>query len=263
MIIFLSKFLPIFIYPVGMACLLLLLAFVFYKKRRLRLWLLIAAFAVIWIGGNRWVSMSLARSLEWQYPPLSAGTKADVIVVLGGGTEPAEPPRQNVEVNGAGDRVIYAYQLYKQGVAPVLLLSGGDIDFLDTSSGTPADDMATLLTQFGVPKDALWLDRTSQNTYENAVNCAAILKQHRVKSVILVTSAMHMPRAMAMFKAQGVDAIPAPADYGVTYAGWDSLVHGNVLDQIINLFPSAGSLSLTTNALKEYMGIGYYALRGY
>ena len=183
-------------------------------------------------------------------------------MALGGDTEPAEPPRQYVEVNGAGDRVIYAFQLYKQGVAPVLLLSGGDIDFLDTSSGTPADDMATLLTQFGVPKDALWLDRTSQNTYENAVNCAAILKQHGVKSVILVTSAMHMPRAMAMFKSQGVDAIPALADYGVTYAGWDSLVHGNVLDQIINLFPSAGNLSLTTNALKEYMGSGYYACGG-
>ena len=103
--------------------------------------MLIVSLLILFLAGNRWVSTSLARSLEWRYPPLPAGQQAPVIIVLAGGTEPLEPPRQTVELNGAGDRVLYAAHLYRQGAAPLLLLCGGDIPWMDTSAASPAEDM--------------------------------------------------------------------------------------------------------------------------
>lgn len=260
--IFLSKFLPIFFYPVGMAVILLLFALIFRKKKRTALALIIIAVAIVWIGGNRWVAMSLARSLEWRYLPPENITKVEVAVILGGGTEPAEGPREDVEINGAGDRVLAGFRLYQSGKAAHLLLSGGDIDFLDSSSSSPAKDMASLLKEFGVPEDDLWLDATSRNTYENAVNCAKIVKEKGIHEVILVTSAAHMQRSVKLFEKQGVKVIPYPVDYSVTEAGWLQLWHGDFSSMAINFFPSSSSLNMTTNVMKEYLGMVYYWISG-
>ncbi len=161
---------------------------------------------------------------------------------------------------GAGDRLLAAYRLYKEEVAPVLLLSGGDIGFMDSSSASPAEDMQQVLVELGVPEDAIWLDATSQNTYENAVNCARILAEHQANRVLLVTSAMHMPRAVMAFEKQGVEVIPYPVDYTVTEQNWQQLWHGDFLSVVLNIFPSAGNLSMTTNVFKEVLGLAYYGL---
>ncbi len=260
MSVFLSKFLPILIFPLGLIAFLILFAIIFRKHRKVLLALLITAISLLWLGGNRWISMSLARSLEWKYLPPQDVPQVDVIVVLGGGTEPAESPRQGVELNGAGDRLLAAYRLYQEGVAPILLLSGGDIAFMDSSSASPAEDMKQVLMELGVPEDAIWLDATSQNTYENAVNCARIINEHQVDDVLLVTSAMHMPRSVVAFEKQGIHVIPYPVDYTITEQNWQQLWHGDFLSVVINIFPTAGNLSMTTNVLKEAIGLAYYSL---
>ena len=123
--------------------------------------------------------------------------------------------------------------------------------------------MEALLTFMGVPEQAIWLEDQSQNTYENALYCAQLLKAKNIDRVILVTSAIHMPRSVALFEKQGIQVIPAPADFTVTQAGWDDLTHGTLESQLINLLPSVGNLSLTTNALKEYLGILVYRIEGW
>ncbi len=260
MSVFLSKFLPILIFPLGLIGLLILFAIIFRKRKRVLLALLIVALSLLWLGGNRWIALSLVRSLEWRYQPPETLPQVDVIVVLGGGTEPAEEPRQGVELNGAGDRLLAAYRLYKDGVAPILLLSGGDIAFMDSSAASPAEDMQQVLMELGVPQDSIWLDATSQNTYENAVNCAAILRENQAETVLLVTSAMHMPRAVEVFQKQGIEVIPYPVDYTVTEENWRQLWHGDFLSVVLNIFPNAGNLSLTTSVIKEAIGIAYYGL---
>ena len=260
MSIFLSKFLPQFIYPTGLVFLLLILALVFHRRRRLRNGLLIASVIILFFAGNRWVSTSLARSLEWQYQPLSAGESAPVIIVLAGGTEPLEPPRQTVELNGAGDRVLYAAHLYRQGAAPLLLLCGGDIPWMDTSAASPAEDMQALLLEMGVPQEALILEIRSQNTSENAANCAGMLKERGIDEAILVTSAAHMPRSMMLFTDQGLKLTPAPTDYAVTGEGWIQLWQAPGVNLLTYLMPSASALGQTTNALKEYIGMIWYRL---
>lgn len=264
MFVFLSKFLPAFVYPLGLATLLLAVGWLFLRRKpRVQFAFLAAAFLILFIGGNRWVSSALARSLEWQYLPTQEPPNSEVIVVLGGGTETALPPRPMVEINSAGNRVLYAARLYRQGKAPHILLSGGSIDFMGPRASSPAQEMADVLVFLGVPSDALWLENQSQNTYENALYSAQMLRQKGITRVILVTSAMHMPRSVALFKHQGIEVIPAPADFSITQAGWDDLWKPDLASFLVNLMPTTGSMGLTTDSLKEYLGIWIYHLRGW
>lgn len=263
MFVFLSKFLPLFAYPLGLACILLLLSLILRKNARARSILIIAALLLLWLGSNRWVSYALARSLEWQYLPEQNIPTADAMIILGGGTEPALFPRPEVEVNAAGDRILYGARLYKQGKAPNILVSGGNITFLSETTTTPASDMADLLRLTGIPDSAIWIQGNSENTHDDAVLSARMLKERGIKRAILVTSAMHMPRSVALFQHEGIDVIPAPTDYTVTEAGWDALFHDNIAAQVINALPNASSLGLTTNVLKEYIGILVYRLQGW
>ena len=104
--------------------------------------------------------MSLLRCSflgERQYPPFEFVEHVDSIVILGGGTEPAISPRQSIEVNAAGDRVIYGAMLARQFPNAKVIVSGGDIEFLDTAPSTPAQDMADLLEFMGVTKERILL----------------------------------------------------------------------------------------------------------
>jgi len=263
MFVFLSKFLPPLVYPLGLAVILLVGALVFTRKAKLHNALIITAILLLLIGSNRWFAYTLARSLEWQYLPQENIPQADVIVVLGGGTESAQYPRPTVEINSAGDRVLYAAYLYKEGKAPAILVSGGNIVWLGGRTMTPAQEMAEVLMMMGVPEEDIWLQPESQNTQEDAAYSAQMLKEKGAERVLLVTSAMHMPRSVALFRHLGIEVIPAPTDYTVTQSGWENMLSFDPQAFLVNLLPNASSLSLSTNALKEYLGLFVYGLRGW
>ena len=252
---FLSKFLPLFVYPAGIVSLLILAAFFNLKcPKRLRI-LLLLAFSILFLGGNRWVSMSLVRSLEYQYLPVEKLEKADVAVVLGGGTDSPQYPRSIVELNGAGDRLIYGFKLYKDQVVPRLIVTGGNADWQGEFATSPAQDMAALYQLMGVSEEAIILEPDSLNTYEDAQFTAKIIKQAGYKRVILVTSALHMPRSVRLFHQAGIEVIPAPVDYAVTDQDWRDLWSPTPENILINLIPTSGNLKSTTSSLKEYLGM--------
>ena len=262
MFIFLSKLLPLFVYPLGLACGLLFLSLLFNYKRKASVILIISALFILWLCSTTGFSNLLARSLELKYLPPEEIPVADVMVVLGGGTESAIPPRTTVEINGAGDRVLYAAKLYRDGKAERILLSGGSIEWLNNGSTTPADDMAAILMDIGIPDYALIIENTSRNTYENALYTREILEEEEIEQILLVTSAMHMPRAVALFEKQGFEVIPVPTDFSVTEkVTSDSGV--DFLSKFIDILPNASNLSLTTNAIKEYLGFAMYKIQGW
>ncbi len=260
MFIFLSKFLPLFIYPPGLASIFILAALFFWKKPRFSKFMLIGAFIVLFIGGNRYLANSMARSLEWQYPNLGPVESVDAIVVLGGATEPGIAPRPMTEVNAAADRLLYAAKLYQDHPEAKLLLSGGDIIFLDQSTSTPASDMAAILQLVGVPESAMILQDKSQNTYEDALFSCEMIKAAGYKNVILVTSAMHMPRSVKLFTKQGCTVLPAPTDYTITEVAWQKTWHPSFEEFMINLVPSYSNMSQVAKVMKEYIGMLFYRL---
>jgi uncharacterized SAM-binding protein YcdF (DUF218 family) len=263
MFVFFSKLLPPFFYPVGLVCLLVLASILLRKRTRLHIWLLITALLLLFVGGNKYTATAIARSLEARIHAPDPIPAADVIVVLGGGTEANAPPRSMAEVNGAGDRILYTAKLYREGHAPAILVSGGNISWLSSRPGSPAEEMAEILEFVGVPGSAIWFQDKSQNTYEDALYSAEILNEKGISRIILVTSAMHMPRSYALFTAQGFDVIPAPADYVVPDYVWNDLGKGDFSAILVNLIPSASSLSMVTTCLKEYLGMLVYSLQGW
>jgi uncharacterized SAM-binding protein YcdF (DUF218 family) len=262
MFVFLSKFIPYFIYPLGLAILILTVALLLRNRPRWMKVCLLMALLVLLVSSNAWVAGVLTRSLEWRYLPLDEYPDSDVIVVLGGSTGSAIYPRPMVDIGGAGDRILYAAALFHQGVAPNVLLTGGYITWLNERQA-PAHDMAEILQMMQVPEEALWYEAESRNTYENALYSREILSEKGIDQIILVTSARHMPRAVALFEAQGFEVIPAPTDYGLTQTDWERLWAPNLVTQLFNFLPSVGHLNDTTAAIKEYLGIFIYRLRGW
>ena len=262
MFIFLSKFLPLLLYPVGLVVILIIVAILARKKPAVQISCLILILLILFVFGNRWMALSLARSLEWRYLPPQETPQAEVIIVLAGGTQSAQFPRPITEINGAGDRIIYAAHLFHEGASEKILLSGGRIDWL-ARGAEPTDDMAEILTMLDIPLEALLYEPDSRNTYENAVKSYNLLEPMGIKRIILVTSAAHMPRAVALFEHQGFEVIPAPTDFTVTEANWAQLADGSFASKILNLVPSVENISLSTSTMKEYFGVWIYRLRGW
>ena len=262
MFVYLSKLLPQLIMPVSLAALLLFITlFLIRKHPKTALWLMLISLILVGVGGNAYFSAYFARTLEWRHMPLQGEVKADAIVLLGGGTEPADAPRTGVEVNGAGDRVLYAAQLYKSGAAPLIILSGGNLAFSQARGSTPAQEMHDLLLALGVPEEAMLLQDKSQNTEEDAAFTKQILVEKGIKTVILVTSAAHMERALMHFQDPQFTFIPAPTDYAITQRYWDYLMRWDAQTILLNLLPSSHALNLTSNTFHEYLGMFVYRLQ--
>jgi uncharacterized SAM-binding protein YcdF (DUF218 family) len=262
MFVYLSKLLPLFFYPLGLACLCLLVAlFMLWKRPRTAALAIALALILLLSGSNAWVSRLLVQSLEWQNLPLAEIPTAEAIVVLGGATRSALPPRPTVDLNEAGDRVIYAAQLYRQNKAPILVLSGGRIDWKG-SGPSESGDMASVLTSIGIPQAAIVQEPDSLNTYQNAVNVKKILDSRGIRRVLLVTSAIHMPRSLLIFRHQGIDAIPTPTDFLISEGELQELA-STPKAALLNVLPDVENLRLFTSALKEYVGILAYRLRGW
>jgi uncharacterized SAM-binding protein YcdF (DUF218 family) len=71
---------------------------------------------------------------------------------------------------------------------------------------------------------------------------------------------MHMPRSVMLFEKQGIHVIPIPVDYSIVA---EAESDQSFLDVLFGLLPNAGGLAITTNVMKEYIGIWVYSLQGW
>jgi uncharacterized SAM-binding protein YcdF (DUF218 family) len=258
MINYLSKFLPVLFYPVGLAGMLALgaIAAMYFNRKRTSFVLTALSVATLWSFSSPLIAHILVRTLESKYDQQIVYPKVPAIVLLGGCTRPAMPPRTTVEVSCTGDRVLYAARLYRQGAAPTIICTGGKLEFVYNYPGSEAMCMANILTDVcGIDTSAIIIEPRAENTHDHAPNVEKILRERGMKKeIILVTSAMHMYRSVRIFRKQGYTVFPAPADY------WeDTKIQMNLLA----FFPRVESLFASTNALHEYFGIIAYKMLGW
>lgn len=264
MLLALSKILSLLIYPLGLATSLLIVGLVslYRRKGRLNKTVIVTlslALMILLSSSNYVISNVLVRSLEFQNIPMGELPSVQAIVVLGGGTKPLISPRPWVEVAEAGDRILYGSRLLLQGKAPLLIVSGGRAEWMGEGGNPESEDMAIFAQALQVPASAIIQDPTSLTTYENAVNVKQIMQQRQIQKILLVTSALHMPRSLAIFRKLNIDAIAAPTDFLTVNNTNDKGFLGSLLD----LLPDVDALKNTTNALKEYIGLFVYRLRGW
>lgn len=252
----LSKLLTRLASPLPIALLLLLVAFVLLARgrtRTARCWLG-AGLGLLWIASTPVVSFHAVHSLEAPFPAVAIADTpaADAIVLLGGGLSPPRAPHQRIELNEAVDRIFHAAHLLRAGKAPFVIASGGGVDYTE-GMPRPADSMGDVLVELGVPRDAVVLERQSRTTAENALYSKPLLEERGAHRILLVTSAAHMRRSVAVFRSLGFEVIPAPTDFATTTVDYANLGAW---------IPDPGALTSTTAALKEYAGILVYRLRG-
>lgn len=254
--LYLDKLLSQLAYPLGASLGLASVALLLVLLGRVRLALFSLAAGILWLA--LWsmpvVSDRLRLSLEGRYAQQGIETlpAADAAVVLGGGVRGAPPGWSYPDLGRAADRVWHAARLYHAGKVPRIIVSGGGLPWLG-ERGAEADAMRRLLADLGVPPEVVLTEARSRTTRENALFTAEILGEEAIERVLLVTSALHMPRALASFRAVGVDAMPAVTDFEVM----PEPAHP------IRWVPDAEALSDSTRALKEYLGLWVYRRRGW
>jgi uncharacterized SAM-binding protein YcdF (DUF218 family) len=186
----------------------------------------------------------LREILTWalvQATPQSQPTRAEAIVVLGGGVSP-----EGVPVRPSAERAQRAAGLWKAGYAPLVLISGG---YTVIGPRTEAQSMAIVLQGLGVPSKALILENNSLNTFDNAVESQKLLLKRNVQKVLLVTSRIHLLRSTLTFRKQGMKVIPIPAEQQPFQLDW-------------NLAPAWERAQLLQGTLNEYFGLLGYWIQG-
>ena len=246
------------LYPTSVALVLFLAAAV-VRRAALRRLFYGLALAVLLICGNGWVVRALVLPLESMYPASDPVPGADAILVLSGGIHARTPPRPTVEVSEAGDRVLYGAELFRRGKAPQIICTG-DVGTGALGTHPEAEDMAELLRMIGIPDTAIFLETKAQNTHEHAINLCPIFAERKIHRVLLVTTAMHMPRSIGVFRQScpAVEYVAAPTDFRVT-SGPPAPWYRHVIDPL----PTPQSLADFTSVSHEYIGLLYYRLRGW
>ena len=207
--------------PLGTALVLTLIGLLLQPRaRRAGTALLVVAVGWLALWSVPAVSEALQEQVERPYPPVAAASlpQADAIVVLGGAMAPPARGRIYPDLGSAADRVWHAARVYRAGKAPLLLASGGSDPAI--AAVPEARSMAALLVELGVPPAAILQEDRSRTTGENARFSAPLLRARQVKTILLVTSALHMARAVAEFERAGFQVIPAATDHAqVQYTG--------------------------------------------
>jgi uncharacterized SAM-binding protein YcdF (DUF218 family) len=186
----------------------------------------------------------LMRPLENESPPFSGVGRADAIVILGGGRQRNAPEYggSDVPFTGSLARLRYGARLQRQTGLPILVTGGSP----DGASEPEAELMARALREdFVVP--VRWIEGKSINTAENARYSADLLHQAGMRRILLVTDAVHMPRAQRIFSRVGLDVIAAATNYQA---------QGSL--QLVDFIPGAAALRNSAYAMHEWVGLLWY-----
>lgn len=215
----------------------------------------LGSFFLFLIFGNRGLINAIYTSIEPL--PLSQDkitTTYPYGVLLGGGFARFNPSFPDRIIFGDHiNRLTESMELYHSGKIKKLIISGGD-GSLSPKKEIESQNIKTFLAENNWPDSSLVVEPNSRNTYENARNVKQILVSLQIKEpILLITSALHMPRAKGCFVKQGIVLIPYPADY----LQRDSLSAGDYL------FPDLSCFGEWQAIIKEWIGFLAYRIRGY
>jgi uncharacterized SAM-binding protein YcdF (DUF218 family) len=215
--------------------------------------LAVGSLVLIGLMGFPPLGKALSLPLENRFPQWDpTGAAPAGIIVLGGAIIANKlATRGEVGINEAGERIIAVPALAKRYPAARIIYSGGDAGLL-VHHGSEADVVVELFESLGVPASRLTLEDRSRNTIENAIYSKALAKPKPGERWLLVTSALHMPRAIGAFRQAGFAVEAYPVDYQTN--GWNDM-----LDVIGDV---SAALTRTDTALHEWIGLIAYRVTG-
>jgi len=214
--------------------------------RRVGIAVVLLAAVCLFVAATPALSSYLLSVVEAAIPGGADFRTAQAIVVLGGDQRFGDGGEIADSLGPLSvERAMFAAEAFRRLRIPVAV-TGGSIPGAHASS---AELMKPVLERnFAVP--VVWSEDRSLTTYENAVNSAALLKPQKVVTVVLVTQAWHLPRALWSFERAGLHALPWPAPRTAVQAS-----------RLNDFLPNVGALHGSFYALHELIGGLYYRLR--
>ncbi len=234
---------------IGMLGMLLLLT----RFRRAGVRLMVASLLITLAVGLLPIGRGLIALMEDRFPPgKEAGPPITGIIVLGGPIDSRMSVlRGMISVNGDVERLIEGAALARRHPDARLVFTGGNPSL--THDDPPESFFAgKLLEQLGVPASRLVLEDKSRNTEENAVFTKRLVDPKPGERWLLVTSALHMPRSVGVFRKAGFAVEPYPV-------AWHTLPGADIWSVPRDLLNGLGSLDAVAH---ELVGLVVYRLTG-
>ena len=212
-----------------------------------------AGAVVLYVISTNAGALLLVAPLERRTAPLelvrAARAGAGAIVVLGAGAVEAAPEYAGRAVPDSVALVRLQYAAHLQHATGLpLMTSGGNASIARGVPAKGATMARTLAEDFRTP--VTWVEDRSEDTAENAARSAVMLKAAGIGRILLVTHAMHMPRAREAFARNGIEVIDAP-----------TMFYARMRFSPYMLLPSASGLYRSYYAMHEWIGLGWYRLR--
>lgn len=213
---------------------------------------LLIALALILFFGNNFIINSIL--LKWEYPINENQIEfpIETAIVLGGFSSYNEK-EDRIEFQAAADRLVQAIRLYQEGKINRILISGGTGSLVDKQ--LEADYSAAFLKRLQIDSSCIYVENRSKNTYQNLVFSKQLLEENQLEGpYLLITSASHMRRAIAIAKKQNIEVIPFPVDY---YSGETKFYFDHLF------IPDNDALLKWDILLHEWFGFLAYKFSGY
>ena len=255
MFFFLSKILGFFALPsnllivVGIVGLLLLCT----RYTRLGSWLVVTSLVLIAIAGLSPLGNALIIPLEDRFPPWDSSRGPPTgIVVLGGAITPdVSAARSTVALNEAAERITATAELARRYPDARIIFSGGS-SALIFDEPVEAAIAVREFEALGIAHERITAEEQSRNTVENAVFSRLLANPKPGERWLLVTSAYHMPRAIAVFRAAGFPVEAYPVDWRTR----------GPVDALRPFVSFGDGLRRTDTAVREWVGLVAYRLTG-
>jgi uncharacterized SAM-binding protein YcdF (DUF218 family) len=227
---------------------------VFTKKPIRRKRMVIAVFIFSYLMSNSFLLEEFVR--KWETPVIRSEsiTKPYDIGIVLGGMASYDTSSHYLQFHQSSDRLWQAIYLYRTGKIKKLLLTGGSGSLLHKKD-TEADRIYNFLIHLGIPSQDMLMEATSRNTRENAVESAKLInKSNPNATCLLITSSLHMKRALGCFEKVHLNVSPYSTDFSSNRRTYD-------IDKL--LLPSAGNIEGWGFYIREVVGFYIYKLRGY
>lgn len=252
------------VYPLtwvaGLACITVILAWLpptAARQRQLRLSATMTVLVLL-LATAPVIAKPLVSLLEGWPPAQPARNESPLqaIVVLGGGIYDKGTLRPAIELSPESRlRTLCGAELYHQGIAPTILITGGDLSLFGSGPTEPAA-MKAWAVRLGVPAASILTDDRARTTYENALGTKRLLGEQT--SIMLVSSAGHLWRATALFEKQGFRVTPFPCGFHAKHRAADAWGDLTIFD----FLPTTWALQRTTEVVEETAGMVVYRLAG-
>jgi len=248
-VLYLTKALALLLSPPALLILLAASGTLLYGRRlgRILTW---SSLVLLYLLSTEPVSDALLRPLESEVPPLRTEAitgKNQAIVLLGSGVYEHSPEYEGRDSLPpvALMRTTYAASLARSSRLPVYTVGGNPLHPQSRPEGVIMHDW---LVRLGVSSGKINVESHANTTCESADRLAPMLAADQIHGIVLVTSAVHMPRAINCFSRLGLEVIPAPCAYLGDRSPYN----------LLSYLPRAHVLADSADALWEYMGILWY-----